>query len=408
MSSTAPPKRIRITPGRIAALLVLLLAAGLALWRWQFAAPPPPQYLTAPATVADIEDTVLAAGTIEAAKQVSVGAQVSGQLKSLKVALGDTVTQGQLLAEIDSLPQQNTLRKSQAEIETVQAQRRARQAALKQAELAHARARQLFEADATSRQSLEAAQASLDTLRAEVAQLDAQIAQARVTLDTARLNLGYTRITAPMDGVVVAVVAEEGRTLNANQSAPTILKLARMDRVTVKAQISEGDVTRVRPGLPVYFTILGDPDRRYEATLRAIEPAPESIRNESTTSTGTGSSSTQAIYYNGLFDVPNPDGRLRISMTAQVFVVLGRASQALTIPASALGPADGEGRHPVRVVSGRGDAQRVETRLVRTGLNNRLQVQVLEGLRAGERVVIGETAAGARSETRQRRQPGMF
>src|SRR5690606_11772998 len=119
------------------------------------------------------------------------------------------------------------------------------------------RQKELLAIDATSRQEFEAAEAALSTIRAQIAASDAGIAQSKISLDTAKVNLGYTQIRAPMDGTVVALIAQEGQTLNANQTTPTILKLAQLDKLTVKAQISEGDVVRVKPGQDVYFTILG-------------------------------------------------------------------------------------------------------------------------------------------------------
>lgn len=211
-------------------------------------------------------------------------------------------------------------------------------------------------------------------------------------MDTAKVNLGYTRIVSPIDGVVVAVVTKEGQTVNSIQSAPTIIKVAQVATMTIKAQISEADVTRVKPGLPVYFTILGEPDQRYHATLRAVEPAPDSIQKDDATSSLTSSSSSStsaAVYYNGLFDVPNPDEKLRISMTAQVSIVLGEARDAVVVPASALGKRGEDGRYAVRVV---GKNNQTDTRQVKIGMNNNVQAQVLEGLEVGERVVSADAA----------------
>jgi macrolide-specific efflux system membrane fusion protein len=341
---------------------------------------------------ADLEDSVLASGTIDAIERVSVGAQATGQLKSLKVELGDRVKKGQLVAEIDDLTQQNELRNAQAALQTRRAERAAKVATLKQAELAFKRQRQMLAADASSREAYETAEATLAVTRAEIASLDAQIAQAEIQVDTAQVNLGYTRIVSPIDGMVVAVVTKEGQTVNSIQSAPTIIKVAQVDTMTIKAQISEADVTRVKPGLPVYFTILGEPDERYRATLRAVEPAPDSIQKEDAASSLTTSSSTStsaAVYYNGLFDVPNPDEKLRISMTAQVFIVLGEAKDAVVVPASALGKRGKDGRYEVRVVL---DGNKTETRQVRIGMNNNVQAQVLEGLEVGERVVSADSS----------------
>jgi ABC-type multidrug transport system fused ATPase/permease subunit len=181
----------------------------------------------------------------------------------------------------------------------------------------------------------------VETAQANVEALKAQVEAARIAVDTAQVNLGYTRITSPIDGQVVAIVTEEGTTVNANQSAPTILIVAQVDTMTVKASISEADVTSVKPGQQVYFTILGEPDRRWHTTLRSIEPATDSISTSSTSSTSSSSTSTTsatAIYYNGKLDVPNPDHLLRISMTATVHIVRSAARNALTIPAGALGP----------------------------------------------------------------------
>ncbi|HIV71607.1 MAG TPA: efflux RND transporter periplasmic adaptor subunit [Candidatus Aquabacterium excrementipullorum] len=395
----------------VVGLLVLAGVAWFVKSRW-FSPPPMPKVITAEVRKADLEDNVLASGTVKAIKQVSVGAQVSGQVKKLYVALGDQVKQGQLIAEIDADTQTNTLRNAEAALRNAQATRLAKQAALVQAELTFKREQELLTQDATSRETYEAAKASLDTLKAEIAAQEAQIEQNRISADTARVTLGYTRILAPMDGRVVAVVTEEGRTVNATQSAPTIIKLAKLDTVTVKAQISEADVVRVKPGLPVYFTILGESDKRYEAKLRAIEPVPESEQTDSTTSTSSTSSSsstTTAVYYNGLFDVPNPEDKLRVSMTAQVSIVLARANDALVIPSAALSDRrDKEGRYEVRVLEGDEKHPRINPRKVRIGLNNRVQAQVLEGLNEGDKVVVGEAQAGESGSTGRRGGPPMF
>ncbi|WP_420106422.1 efflux RND transporter periplasmic adaptor subunit [Herbaspirillum huttiense] len=386
------------------ALLVLLIAAWII--RSVLTPPAPPTYLSATARVADIQDVVLASGTVKAYKQVSVGAQVSGQIKSLKVALGERVKKGQLVAEIDSLTQANALASAEYSLQNLQAQLRAKEATLKQAQLAYARQQMMLAGDASSRENFETAEATLNSTRADIAALQAQIKDGAIKVDTARLNLGYTRITAPIDGEVVAIVAQEGQTVNANQSTPTIIKVARMDAVTIKAQISEADVVRVKPGLPVYFTILGDPEHRYRTTLRAIEPAPDSILQDdtttSTTSTTTSSSSSTAIYYNGLLDLPNPDGKLRISMTTQVNIVLSEAKDALVVPSTALGAKDAQGRYTVRVLDAQGLAQE---RQVRTGINTNAQVQIIEGLKAGERVVTGTAVPGTADSSSEHRGP---
>lgn len=393
-------KKRWLRPRNLIIGIIVLIVLGLIAWK--FLAPPPkPDYVTTPAHVGSIEESVLATGTIEAAKLVGVGSQVSGQIKSLKVKLGDKVRKGDVIAEIDSLTQQNTLRNSEAALNSSTAQLGSKQATLHQAELSYKRAKSLLEQDAGSREDYETAEATLISSQAAVKQLEAEIAQARITVDTAKVNLGYTRILAPIDGTVVAVINEEGTTVNANQSTPTIIKLARLDRVSIKAQISEADVTRVKPGQKVYFTILGEPEKRYTTTLASIEPAPDSISSTTTSTTTTSTTTTStAIYYNGRFEVDNPEDRLRISMTTQVNIVLAEAEKALLIPSTALGRKDRDGRYEVRVLDEHGMAV---PRQIKVGLNNKSNAEVLEGLGEGDEVVLGQAAAGAATSQRNNR-----
>lgn len=386
-------------------VLALLGGIGFGVKSYFFAPPPPQRFLTTAVSKGDIENTVLATGTLEAFKLVSVGAQVSGQLKSLKVKLGDQVKKGDLIAEIEASTQQNTVRNSDAALDIARAQLAAKQASLKQAELNFTRQKEMLAADASSKLDFDAAEATLNMARAEIKSLKAQIEQENISADTAKVNLSYASIVAPMDGTVVAVVTEEGQTVNANQSAPTIIKLAQLDTMTVKAEISEADVPKVKTGQKAYFSILGEPDVRYNTVLRSIEPAPTSILSD----TAASSSSTEAVYYNGLLDIENPDGKLRISMTAQVSIVLEAANDVLIIPATALGEKDKDGDYSVRVEDEQGSLSQCK---IKTGISNNINIEVLDGLSAGEKVVIGEATIAEgdefKSSSRMRRSPMGF
>ena len=353
--------------------------------------PAPVQYITSPVRYGNIEQTVLASGTLNAVNQVNVGSQVSGQLKSLKVALGDQVTKDQLIAEIDPILQQYTLRQAQASLDSAKAQKQAKQALLRQYELAYRRQQQMWQQDATSRASLEEAAATLDTTQAAINQLDAEITSAQVSVDTAKANLGYTRITAPISGTVVAIVTKEGQTVAASQSVPTIIKLANLDTMTVKAEISEADVIHVKPGMSVWFTTLGDPDKRYHATLRAIEPASTSSSDDdnsssSSSSSDSSSSSSSAVYYNGLFDIANPDHKLRVSMTAQVTIVSGEAKNVLLVPIAAV-ENNAQQQSTVRVL----EQGKVISKIIQTGLKDSLNIQIISGLKEKEQVILGDS-----------------
>ncbi|CNI68228.1 efflux RND transporter periplasmic adaptor subunit [Yersinia mollaretii] len=384
--------------------VVLLLAGGVLLFKLISPADKP-GYITAPAETRTLEQTVLADGTIKAKKQVTVGAQVSGQIKALHVTLGQQVEKGQLVAEIDDLTQQNALKDAQEALKNVLAQRAAKVATQKNNQLTYQRQQQILAKGLAARADFDSAKATLESTQAEINALDAQIAQAEIAVNTAKLNLGYTKISSPITGTVVAIPVEEGQTVNAVQSAPTIIKVAQLDTMTVEAQISEADVVKVKAGMPVYFTILGEPEQRFSATLRAIEPAPDSINDETTTSSSSSSSTTStttAIYYNGLFDVANPHGALRISMTAQVYIVLHKAENAVVIPATALETR--QGKPQVQVVSDNG---KVSVREVSVGLNNNVEAQILSGLQAGEQVIVSQATAVTTNNKAQRMGPPM-
>jgi macrolide-specific efflux system membrane fusion protein len=379
---------MKVTPRRLAFILAGALLVILALVAFSLQSPPQVASVTAPARLGDIENAVLATGKLDAIERVNVGAQVSGQVKSLKVKLGDKVTKGQPIADIDDLPQRNDLRNAEAALNVAKADLQAKQALLKQAESRFKRQKRMLSDEAGSREDFETAEATLAATRAELIALNARIVQAQIEVDKKKVDLSYTRILAPMDGIVIAVITQQGQTVNANQSAPTIVKLAQLDVMTIKAQISEADITRVSQGQKAYFTIFSEPDKRYDATLRTVELAPESVMKDDSVSGGSSSSgsgsSNASVYYNALLDVPNPNNRLRIAMTAQVSLLLGEAKNALLVPIQAVHKT-ADKKQQVQVLTG---DNRLEMREVKTGITNNVDIQILSGLKAGENVVL--------------------
>ena len=362
---------------RIVMLVLALALAGWAIKVVFFPGKVAPQYTTAKVARADLENAVLATGILQAFRKVDVGAQVSGQLQKLEVELGDRVKKGQLLATIDPNLAQNEALNAEASLEGLLAQKQSTQLQWEQAKIELQRQQTMLSREATSKQALEEASLKVRTLQSDLAQRTADIKKARLALDSAQTRLGYTRIIAPIDGEVAAITTLEGQTVIAAQQAPNLLTLADLDTITVKAQISEADVMKVHSGQAVYFTTLGQPDKRYYGKLRAIQPTPEKVNN--------------AIFYNALFEVPNPSRVLRQDMTAQVAIVLDHVKSVLSIPAIALGVKAKDGRYTVRMLGADGVAV---NRQIKTGINNNIQVQVLEGLKEGDLVVTGDAAAG--------------
>ncbi|WP_174493330.1 MacA family efflux pump subunit [Acinetobacter sp. Marseille-Q1623] len=433
----------KIKPSKIIVIVVCIAIIAAISWFMLKPKDEKPQFITSEVVRGDIENAVLATGGLEATKMVSVGAQVSGQVKKMYVQLGDQVKQGQLIAQIDSVRQTNDLKTAEANIKNQQAQLATKQATLAKVEAEYNRQKNMYAQDATSKAEYESALAAFKTAQADITAMNAQIEQSRLTLATAKEDLGYTQILAPMNGTVVAIVTEEGQTVNANQSAPTIVKLAQLNTMTIKAQISEADVMKVEEGQKVYFTTLGDSEKKRYATLRQVEPAPESINTE--TSNNSSSSSSNAVYYNALFDVPNDDGKLRIDMTAQVYIILAEAKNVLTVPAAALQSSNRPQRanrnnadkkpetaqkdkadRPqrleltadekalidqgkasvsiVRVVQADGTAKRQQ---VLVGLNNRVTAEIMRGLKQGDQVVIADGSDTSNDSAKRSNRGGM-
>ncbi|MGS7250689.1 efflux RND transporter periplasmic adaptor subunit [Pseudomonas anuradhapurensis] len=345
---------------------------------------------TVAVTRADIESSVTALGTLQPRRYVDVGAQASGQIHTLHVEVGDTVRKGQLLVEIDPSTQQARLDAGRYSIDNLKAQLAEQRAQFQLARQQLKRQRDLAAAGATRDEDVQTAAAQLKVTQARIDMFQAQIHQAQASLRSDEAELGYTRIYAPMDGTVVAVDAREGQTLNAQQQTPLILRIARLSPMTVWAQVSEADIGQVKPGMTAYFTTLAGGKRRWTSTVRQVLPVPPKPLDQasqgggSPASVSNGNAGNQVVQYSVLLDVDNPDGALMAEMTAQVFFVAGKASQVLTVPRAALDDADGLRLAHVLTRDGK-----VEQRQVRTGLSDRLRVQVLDGLNEGERLVIG-------------------
>jgi macrolide-specific efflux system membrane fusion protein len=436
------------------ALVVLLAVSAAGWWAWQrFGQAPNPRetYQIVKVQRGDIEDLVTATGTLQPRDYVDVGAQVSGQLNRIHVEVGSAVAKGDLLAEIDATVYAANVDARRALLRNQRATMVEREAQLRLAQIQYERQKNLMAADATTQESLQQAETALVAAQAQIEALKAQIEQAESTLRADEANLRFAKIYAPMDGTVVSITARQGQTLNTNQSAPILMRIADLSTMTVQTQVSEADVSKLRIGMPAYFTILGGQGRRWYGQLRKIEPTPTVTNN--------------VVLYNALFDVPNPNQTLMTQMTAQVFFVVASVRDAVWVPAAAVtaaprraprdapepapagaqGAPAGEGlpsrealaamtpderrvtlerltpdqrqalrerraaggkgeprRATVRVIDAEG---RIEERSVELGVSNRVQVQVLSGLAVGEDVVAGLKTTPTRGPERSSGPP---
>lgn len=379
----------KVTKWGIGLLAVAALAAGM--W-WWLKPKNEINYLTEPVVRTSIAQTVSATGEISAAQLVDVGAQASGQIKKLHVTLGQQVKKGDLIAEIDSTSQLNNLNTNKAKLDTYQAQLVSAEIALRSADKKYQREQALWKEDATSREALEDAQDAFAAAKASVAELKSSIRQTQIAINTAEADLGYTRITAPMDGTVVAIPVEEGQTVNANQTTPTIVQVADLSTMLNKMQIAEGDVNKVKAGMKLTFTTLSQPDNVREATLESIDPGLTTMSQGSyTTSTDTTDS---AIYYYARSLVPNKDNVLHIGMTTENTIIINQAEKVLAVPKLAVKQRGG--KQYVRVL---GENNQPQEKEITTGLSDNMNTEVKSGLGEGESVIISEAAAGETSDS---------
>ncbi len=416
--------------------VALVVIAGVVAWfLWPEGEEPPPPPTTAPVTRGDIEQLIATSGTLQAGSLVDVGAQVSGQLKKLHVRLGDVVSAGDLLAEIDDFITRSRVAQSEASLESLEASSSSQEASLALSRGELQRQERLMAAQATTEVEYDRSVVNLAQAEASLARHLLQIEQAQASLEEAKAQLDFTRITAPTDGTVVSVSAQEGQTLNASLTAPIILRIGDLRTITVSAKVSEADMRRLTTGMEAYFTTPADGDRRWQGQLKEISPIPQGVGG------GTGG----LAQFDALMEVENPDGALLPGMTAKVFFVVEAARDVLKVPrgavvfadgpmsaagqyarqgagggprgqfrgpgfgaqraarrtarraaaASAAGKDEDRGQTPrqsrertatVQVVGSDGEQ---ETRTVRVGASNEVEIEVLSGLTEGEQVVTG-------------------
>ena len=387
-------------------LLGLAVAAGAAYYFFSSNNKQETTYLTESVTRGNVEKTVVASGSVESVNEVDVGAQASGKITKLYAKLGQEIKKGEMIADIDSTTQINTLNTKKAALVSYQAQLKAKKTAYDIALSSYNRLSKLYSQKATSLDSVNIAKSTLDNAKAEMEAIEANIKQAEIEVNTAETNVGYTKITAPMDGTVISVPVSEGQTVNANQTTPTIVTIADLSKMKIKPEISEGDITKVKAGQEVSFTILSDSQTVYHSVIDSVDPANTTTTDSSSTSSSTSSSSssstTSAIYYYANVLIDNPDRTLRIGMTTENNIKIANAKDVLLVSNMAIQKRDGKSF--VNVLN---DKNQPEQREVETGVQNDFQTEIKSGLNEGEKVIVSQVANGEKVGSMPR-GPRMF
>ena len=350
-----------------------------------------PKALTTRLEKGDIRGTVTAAGEVYARDLVDVGAQVSGQIKKLYVKVGDKVQKGDMIAQIDSVTQENEIAQQKAQLLIHEANLASAKIAAANAKTQYNRELELYKRNAASKEAVENAKNSAALKEAEQKQIEAQIEQTKLQLSTAETNFGYTKITAPISGTIVSMPVEEGKTVNSNQTTPTIVKIADLSKMEIKMQIAEGDISKVKVGMDVEYSILSDLDNIKKAKIYKIDPGLTTLSDGTYDKTSSGSSSSSssdsAIYFYAKMLVDNENDFLKIGMTTENNIIVSEANNTRYLPTSVI-KRDAKGDY-VTVLNGK----EPEQRYVKTGVSDDLNTEILSGLDEKDEVLIADGKA---------------
>lgn len=350
MPPTTPPSFIR--RWRLALALPAIALASAGLWWWlQAPGDASVAYRTARIERGPLAATVSASGTVNPVSQVTVGTQVSGQIRDLFVDFNSEVRAGQLIAQIDPETFEYRVRQAQADVDaarasvlTAQAGLLASHAALSRVQVDAAEAQRdlerkqslverqfiaQIEADRalalvnTSAETVKSAQAQVGVSQAQVQSARAIVAQREAQLAQARVDLARTRITSPVDGIVIKRTVERGQTVAASLQAPELFVIARnLTDMQVDASVDESDVGRIRGGLRVSFTVDAFPGQVFEGAVTQVRMAAQTVSN--------------VVTYVAVVQFANAAGRLLPGMTANVRIVTEQRDGVLKVPNAAL------------------------------------------------------------------------
>ncbi len=401
---------------RKAVWIIGVLAVGVAIGGYVFFGGErkiPVRYKTAPVERGAIVSVVNATGTINPVTLVQVGSQVTGMVESLHADFNSVVKKDQVVARIDPFPYRARRDQASASLANAKAAVLKAKADQSQRKRELDRVQSLIKQQFVSQNDVDVAVTAYEGAVAQLAVAEAAVKQAQAVLEAAELDLTYTVIKSPIDGIVISRLVEVGQRISASVSIPTIFAIAQdLTKMQVDANVSEADIGGMTEGKEAAFTVDAYPGERFQGRIRQVRNSPISIQN--------------VVTYDVVVGVDNSDLRLKPGMTANVSIIVARKDQALKVPNAALrfvppkttegGPTPATGRsetasQPVRPASvAEGSGSKVVWRLSPSGDPEPLSVQVgisdglvteLIGseLKEGEPVIVGlETSRTARAE----------
>ncbi len=308
--------------GGVLAVLAALVAAAF-LWRARNRPPPPARYMTQTTSQGDVSETVQSTGTVKPVTEVQVGAQVSGRIRRVTVDFNSTVKKGDVLAEIDPITYGAQVEQTRAQLEAQRAGLTRAEANVKTFDIALERFKKLKAESLASQADVDTAQGQRDVAAAEVRQMAAQISSTQAQITSANANLSFTRIYAPIDGVVTNRAIDPGQTVAASFQAPVLFTIAQdLGQMRVFADIDEADVGKLAEGMGAEATVDAFPGERFRGKVGQVRFNPTTVQG--------------VVTYQAVVEVDNPERKLRPGMTATVTVKTSEVKNATRVPNAAL------------------------------------------------------------------------
>jgi HlyD family secretion protein len=400
---------------RAALVTAVVLAVAAAYYFWPTGSTAPSGYVTAAVDRGGIEQSVNATGSVNPMTTVQVGTYVSGPIQAIDVTFNSPVKKGQRIAKIDPAPFAVKVREAEANLKNVQAKVVGDRADLKLKKLLLERNRVLLGRNLIAQNDVDTAETTYELASAQLALDGAAVAQSQASLEEAQVNLGYTDIASPVNGVVVSVSVAVGQTVAASFQTPTLFLIAGdLTKMQVDTNVSESDVGRVREGQHATFTVDAYPGQPFHGKIAQVRNAPITVQN--------------VVTYDVVVAVDNPELELKPGMTANVSITTAKRDQVLRIAVRALRfrPEGAEAETPgkkakkekekkkekkkkedentVYVLAADGTLRRVA---VEVGIRDNQHVEVLGGdLHEGDEVVVGSRREGTDAGASSQRPPG--
>lgn len=389
-----PSHRKKPRWGHFAAAGGIVLLIAIVTWSWWNDGVPPVQYKTAPVDRGPITSIVTATGTVNPVVSVQVGSQVSGKIATLSADFNSAVTQGQVLAQIDQQPFKARVSQARAALKSAKGNLAKANNMAAQRKRERDRMATLLQQGFVAQSDLDLADTNYRDALAQVEVAQAQVDQAEATLSSSELDLGYTTIYSPVNGIVISRNIDVGQTVVASFQTPTLFVIAQdLTRMQVNANVSESDIGGVAEGKPARFRVDAYPKHFFEGTVTQVRNAPISIQN--------------VVTYDVVITVDNRELKLKPGMTANVTIVTAQKDDPLRVPNGALrfrmpnAPLDKKATR-VWVLDRNGRPRQVD---VTTGIADSLSTEIVGGkLHEGDRVILGLDTA--EEQTQKKLPPG--